>query len=103
MYEHIVASELKDPICHSNECQIGSFSSEATIYKETICYSIVIKTTVNIIMLLLILVEKETFTSSTMHMMDLLTRINLENITWVNNRTTGNVFLHIITDTESSN
>ena len=26
----IVASELKDPICHSNECQIGSFSSEAT-------------------------------------------------------------------------
>ena len=29
---NIVASELKDPICHSNECQIGSFSSEATIY-----------------------------------------------------------------------
>ena len=29
--EHIVASELKDPICHSDECQIGSFSSEATI------------------------------------------------------------------------
>ena len=28
--EHLVASELKDPICHSNECQIGSFSSEAT-------------------------------------------------------------------------
>ena len=28
---HIVASELKNPICHSNECQIGSFSSEATI------------------------------------------------------------------------
>ena len=27
---HIVASELKDPICHSNECQIGFFSSEAT-------------------------------------------------------------------------
>ena len=26
-----VASELDDPICHSNECQIGSFSSEATI------------------------------------------------------------------------
>ena len=26
----IVASELKDPICPSNECQIGSFSSEAT-------------------------------------------------------------------------
>ena len=24
------ASELKDPICHSDECQIGSFSSEAT-------------------------------------------------------------------------
>ena len=29
---NIVASELKDPICHSDECQIGSFSSEATIY-----------------------------------------------------------------------
>ena len=29
---HLVASELKDPICHSDECQIGSFSSEATIY-----------------------------------------------------------------------
>ena len=28
---YIVASELNDPICHSNECQIGSFSSEATI------------------------------------------------------------------------
>ena len=28
---HFVASELKDPICHSNECQIGSFSSEPTI------------------------------------------------------------------------
>ena len=28
--QHIVASELKDPICHSNECQIGSSSSEAT-------------------------------------------------------------------------
>ena len=27
---HTVASELKDPICHSDECQIGSFSSEAT-------------------------------------------------------------------------
>ena len=27
----IVASELKDPICHSDECQIGSFSSEATL------------------------------------------------------------------------
>ena len=29
---HIVASELKDPICHSDECQIGSFSFEATTY-----------------------------------------------------------------------
>ena len=29
--QYIVASELNDPICHSNECQIGSFSSEATI------------------------------------------------------------------------
>ena len=28
---HIIASELKDPICHSNECQIGSFSSESAI------------------------------------------------------------------------
>ena len=27
--KYIVASELKDPICHSDECQIGSFSSEA--------------------------------------------------------------------------
>ena len=26
---YVVASALKDPICHSNECQIGSFSSEA--------------------------------------------------------------------------
>ena len=26
-----VASKLNDPICHSDECQIGSFSSEATI------------------------------------------------------------------------
>ena len=32
---YIVASALKDPICHSNECQIGSFSSEATI-----CYPV---------------------------------------------------------------
>ena len=30
-----VASELKDPICHSNECQIESFSSEATVYLLT--------------------------------------------------------------------
>ena len=29
---YIVASKLNDPICHSNECQIGSFSSEATIF-----------------------------------------------------------------------
>ena len=29
--EYIVASELKDPIWHSLEWQIGSFSSEATI------------------------------------------------------------------------
>ena len=33
--DYIVASELKDPICHSNECQIGSFSSVATIYSHT--------------------------------------------------------------------
>ena len=32
---YIVASELKDPICHSDECQIGSFSSEATICKNS--------------------------------------------------------------------
>ena len=31
---YFVASELKDPICHSNECQIGSFSSEATICRN---------------------------------------------------------------------
>ena len=37
MYDcvHIVASELKDPICRSNECQIGSFSSEATICTQS--------------------------------------------------------------------
>ena len=29
--QYIVATELKDHICHSDECQIGSFSSEATI------------------------------------------------------------------------
>ena len=29
---YIVASELKDPIWHSSEWQIGSFSSEATIW-----------------------------------------------------------------------
>ena len=33
LIQYIVASELKDLICHSNECQIGSFSSEATIYQ----------------------------------------------------------------------
>ena len=32
IHKHIVASELKDPIWHSLEWQIGSFSSEATIY-----------------------------------------------------------------------
>ena len=31
----IVASELKDPICHSDECQIGSFSSEATLCEQS--------------------------------------------------------------------
>ena len=30
--EEIVATELKDPICHSLEWQIGSFSSVATRY-----------------------------------------------------------------------
>ena len=34
-----VASELKDPICHSDECQIGSFSSEATNLKMEVCQS----------------------------------------------------------------
>ena len=28
---NIVASELKDPISHSSEWQIGSFNSEATV------------------------------------------------------------------------
>ena len=32
--QHLVASELKDPICHSDECQIGSFSSEVTICRQ---------------------------------------------------------------------
>ena len=31
---HIVASELRDPIWHSSEWQIGSFSSEVTIYSS---------------------------------------------------------------------
>ena len=31
---YIVASELKDPIWHSLEWQMGSFSSEATIYSR---------------------------------------------------------------------
>ena len=35
---YIVASELKDPICHSDECQIGSFSSEATISISAYCF-----------------------------------------------------------------
>ena len=34
---HIVASDLNDPICHSDECQIGSFSSEATICTMWYC------------------------------------------------------------------
>ena len=34
--QHIVASELKDPIWHSSEWQIGSFSSEATIFIVTV-------------------------------------------------------------------
>ena len=34
--DYIVASELKDPIWHSLEWQIGSFSSEATIYTQAI-------------------------------------------------------------------
>ena len=34
---NIVASELKDPICHSDECQIGYFSSEATIWSSKQC------------------------------------------------------------------
>ena len=33
---HIIASELKDPIWHSLEWQIGSFSSEATIINYSI-------------------------------------------------------------------
>ena len=32
IYIYIIASELNDPICHSDECQIGSFSSEETMY-----------------------------------------------------------------------
>ena len=34
-HQHIVASELKDPIWHSSEWQIGSFSSEATTWLST--------------------------------------------------------------------
>ena len=36
--KYVVASELKDPICHSDECQIGSFSSEATMFLLTKMY-----------------------------------------------------------------
>ena len=36
--KHIVASELKDPIWHSLEWQIGSFSSEATILLKRLVY-----------------------------------------------------------------
>ena len=36
---HIVASELKDPIWHSLEWQIGSFSSEATTWYMQTGYS----------------------------------------------------------------
>ena len=39
---YIVATELKDPICHSDECQIGSFSSEATICYDIYVYYIVV-------------------------------------------------------------
>ena len=28
---------MKDPICHSDECQIGSFSTEETICKLNLC------------------------------------------------------------------
>ena len=41
LWYYIVASELKDPICHSDECQIGSFSSEATICAQVELYSLV--------------------------------------------------------------
>ena len=37
-----VASELKDPICHSNECQIGSFSSEATKSKQQFVIGVIL-------------------------------------------------------------
>ena len=43
--QYIVASELKDPICHSNECQIGSFSSEATTCINKHCVFAVIMIT----------------------------------------------------------
>ena len=39
LFIHIVALELKDPICHSNECQIGSFSSEATTFTVLLKYT----------------------------------------------------------------
>ena len=35
--DYFVASELKDPIWHSSEWQIGSFSSEATTYSTAMC------------------------------------------------------------------
>ena len=46
--KQIFASELKDPICHSDECQIGSFSSEATKCTSLkIHYSIIYHITLN--------------------------------------------------------
>ena len=47
--DHIVASELKDPIWHSSEWQIGSFSSEATI-----CWLGIYAWYINVIVLLII-------------------------------------------------
>ena len=49
--KHIVASELKEPIYHSNECQIGSFSSEATIYNMVLVKKLSIMLHVNVLLL----------------------------------------------------
>ena len=39
VHNHIVATELKDPIWHSLEWQIRSFSSEATTWWQLVCKS----------------------------------------------------------------
>ena len=41
MYVHVVASELKDPICDSDECQIGSFSDDVYVCHDYVDYLVI--------------------------------------------------------------